>query len=237
MTDPTDPHGDKFHQDTNEIEDFASRIKVGWARWGNLLTIGFGLGMLAFVAFGPMEWFGRKNLLESYRDKNHEEIYRELSSDSPEVLAAQSLTCKDPKVAALMALRGADLFLKKAQIQEKDEDAKKALAGAEKLYKQVADAPAADGMVKANALLGLASVAESKGSWAEAEAAYDRVIKTPDVLANLAQLAQLRKDKIAALRQPVVFGPEPVKAPEPKAPATPAAPAAVEPEGPTAPLK
>ncbi len=212
MSDPTIPQNDKFHQDTNELDDFATKLKIGWTQWGNLLTIGLGLAVLTFVVAGPMGWFGRKNLLETYRDKHHEEVYRGLTSDSPDVLASQSLTCPDPKIGAVMALRGADLFLKNSQTADKDEDAQKALARAEKLYQQVVANPAADAMLKTDARLGLGSVAESKQDWAGAEAAYDQVIKDKGTLPNLVALAQSRKNILPTLKQPVVFGPEPVKA-------------------------
>lgn len=242
MSDPTIPQDDKFHQDTSELDDFAAKIKIAWTRFGNLLTIGLGLAILAFVVAGPMGWFGRKNLLETYKDKHHEEVYRNLTSDSPEVLAKESLTCPDPKIGALMALRGADLFLKSAQIGDQEADNAKALDQAEKLYQRVIASPAADALLKTNARLGLGAVAESKQDWAGAQAAYDQVIKTGGVLANLVALAEARKNILPTLKQPVVFGPEPIKMeapPEPQAPkADPLAPPAAlaAPTAPTAPV-
>lgn len=217
MSDALPPDNDKFHQDTNEVQDFFTRIKLGWIRYGNLIT---GVLLAASIA-----WFGW-NLWQRRKNDHREADASAFLSDSPAVLVGGAATAHDPKTAALLALRGADLFLKKSQTEAKEDEAKKALASAEAAYQQVLANAAADPIVKANAQLGMAQVAESKNDWAGAEAAYDAVLKGPDVLPSLADIAKRRKELLASLKTPVVYGPEPVKietaAPAPAAPAAPA---------------
>jgi len=254
MTDePNEPQHDKFHTDnTNEVVDFIDKVKAGWMRWGDWL--------LAAMLIASASWFAY-NYYTGHKNTEREEAYRDLAgSDSPEVLAAISQKATYSTIAPQAALRAADLFLKKAQVEADAAKSKEALNKAEGLYQRVADNAALPLAFRANALLGLASVAETKGNWENAEADYKKVAdQTDETLPNLADLAKARLALLPALKVPVVFGAEPIALPTPAivpaedtaappalplttpevpattAPATPPAPAA--PKGLEAPLK
>ncbi len=197
---------DKFHTDnTNEVVDFIDKVKTGWLRWGDWLL---GLMLVASASLFAYRYYSQ------HKDNAREEAYHDLDSDSPESLAFISKTATYTTVGPQAALRAADLFLKKSQVEGNAGKSKELLDKAETLYKQVAGNAALPLVFRANASLGLGSVAETKGEWDGAETAYKSVVtQTGDILPNLATLAQTRIALLATVKHPVIFGKEPPVAP------------------------
>ena len=90
------------------------------------------------------------------------------------------------------------------------------LADAEQDYQAVVDDPAAHSVLRLNALLGLAAVAESRQQWDQARALYQQVEQQASSgQERLKELASRHAAALDRVAKPVIFAPEPPPASQP----------------------
>lgn len=228
-------HDEQLHHG-DDLQEFWLSVREFWARWGNAVMITVTVIAIAFAAY---------QILTTRSRAAHEDAWADLALEtSPQGFRAVAETHSDPTVQTLAYLHGGDLLLAEA-LAPQDEPTtpepaegepaiptpkplspEESLKQAHEMYEnalRVARHPA----YRLNALMGLASVAESQGNWDDARGRYETVIKDGgELFPSIVALAKARLDALDGLKQPVRFAPEaPASAPTPEA-AAPEAPAA-----------
>lgn len=203
----------------NDLEHFLSNFGEWWKKYGSTLLLWVLLIALVIVGF---------NLYGNVRSSSHDAAWDDLAlTTNPETYPLVAEDHRNKTVKVLANLWGADAQLQQAlttaQADGAGDNPIGPLAQAEGLYKEVlalTDEP----LYRANAYLGLASVAESKGQFDEAGKFYDQAIATAgERYAALKMRAEQRKVMLNRIAEPVTFGRTSLLPPEP-----PAAPAATE---------
>lgn len=232
---------DQQHRQDLERNDLAEAITgfgSFWSRWGNAVLIVVLILAIGFTAY---------RFLNVRAREAHENAWADLAAESsPSGFAEIARTHADPTVKALAYLRAGDLLLNQAVLPQDEPaatppatqpaegatppaqpetpakvDPVEALEDALGMYGEALKAAPND-VIKSNALLGLAAVAESQRKFDEAKWHYDEVVKLArENYPQLAARAQARLDMLPSLQTPVEFAPEPA----PAAPAEAAAPA------------
>ncbi len=214
----------------NDLAEALSGFGKWWSKWGNAVLL---VVLAAAVSFTVYRYLSVRAI------DAHERAWFDLAAEtSPQALQDVARNHSDPTIKAMAYLRGGDLQLALALTPESalappvGDDADGAAADAQPavdpataledagtMYEQAAGF-APNATIKANALLGLASVAESKREFDAARGHYEGVLSlVGDRQPMLAAMAQARLDRLDELKTPVRFAPA-----APAAPATPVEP-------------
>lgn len=211
----------------NDLQYFLTHLGPFWDKYGMTIL----LVILTIVAiFSGRTFYGR------YVDQSHQSAVRDLEmATSPESYRGVAQQSSEPPVAALALLRGADLALASAVLPQPADAAppttqpgltapgpkgpqtpaerQAALKDAEQMYKGVLDHPAASPVLRLNAKLGMAAVAESRSDWESAGKLYRETIEQATDYDVIRQRAQKRQALLEQLKKPVAFAPEPATQP------------------------
>jgi predicted negative regulator of RcsB-dependent stress response len=211
-----DPHL-RDELEGSELHTFWQWLKGLWKQYGTAILVAL---LVVLVAWRGWAWW------QSWTAQKGEEKARKINeADNPEAFyrAAQEYA-DDPQYQAFAFLQGAGLALDKANKplgnlpgQVSPETRSEQLKSAEDNLRKVLGLTNAAAEYKAQAHLGLASVAEDKHDWAGAREELTQA-KTEAETAHLtliAAQAAARLNNIERLQRPVVFGPEPVPATAP----------------------
>jgi tetratricopeptide (TPR) repeat protein len=191
----------------NDLASFIVNFQAFWAKHGNkVLTV-----VLVVLAF-----FVVKRLLDQNRESQQEGSWADLATtSSPDGFAEVARKYEGTPVEAIAYLNAGDLLLRKAAIPEapttapatqEADDPTRALEQAESYYRKAQSAEAVSPIVKLNALLGLASVAESRGQIDEAKKLYQQVIDQAQDFHSIRTQAEARLALADNLARPIVFG-------------------------------
>lgn len=176
----------KHELQQNDLAEFLTNFGGWWNKNGTTV--------LAVVALAAAVFLGQK-WVKTRAYQNHETAWADLAgSTSPESYRLTAETHDDATVKALAYLRGADLLLATAY-QDADSDApgdeaaanqatspmqrspEETLAEAATMYRGVLDNADAHAVLKLNARLGAASVAENLEQWDTARQHYQAVLE------------------------------------------------------------
>lgn len=202
----------------NDLQEVFFNFKVWWSEhgqpwWDKNGT--FYVTVFAALAIGLLVynfWNMRTNTIR-------QEAWADLAlTTSPDAYRQVAAAHDVPTVKALSYLRGGELLSGMAITPAEDDTADPAenLEQARRMYEQVL-ATAEEPVFRANALLGLAAVAETQQDWEAAREYYARVqemdaLKLPGLIA----LADKRLSLLPELEEPVYFSTEvPADEPEP----------------------
>ncbi|MCC7146885.1 MAG: tetratricopeptide repeat protein [Phycisphaeraceae bacterium] len=200
----------------NDLAEFVRHFGQFWEKWGNTLLMGVLVVLLVVVA--NQYWRDRTvRLREEAWGQLHEET-------SPAGLKDLAENTGNKTVKALASLQAADLLMSgngadqagptTAPAVKTEEQKQQDLADAEQLYQAVLDQAEVGEVIRLNARLGLASVAEAKKSWDQARKLYQQVIADAEAAKQegLAIQARGRLAMLDRLSEPMPFAPEPVAA-------------------------
>ncbi|MCE9590649.1 MAG: hypothetical protein K8S99_09020 [Planctomycetes bacterium] len=210
-------------QHVNDWHDFLHKGREVWDRYGNHVLIVVLAVMV--VIFGYRIYTARELA-------KHQNAWQELSgATSPDSLKNIADESGDPVIASMAYLRAGELLLNKATLPDAasaysstqpaappdPRDRAADLSRAAEMFKAASEQHDAHIAIRLNALLGLASVSEATSSWDEARRVYATVIAEADKgrFAAIAALAQGRLKMLDRLKEPIIFGPEPVAATQP----------------------
>lgn len=217
----------------NDLAEFLQNFGEFWNRHGNSISV----VILVVLA----AWIGLR-FYNNIQATNHENAWADLSSTTtPQGYRERAK--ENTGLAALpqlALLRGAEQYHQQA-IQLDNEDTKNAggasgmmsaedsLKNAQALYQQVLDSKA-DPVYRANATVGLANVAETRGDFTAAKDYWTQAQKIAGDarLGAIVAQAQVRIAMLDELAQPIVFGTpvDPVESPAENADTPPAPDAA-----------
>jgi len=186
----------------NDLEHFLANFGDWWKKYGSTLLL-----WVLLIALVLVGW----NLWHSIRSGAHNNAWDDLAgTTSPDTypLVAEDHSVKGVKILA--NLWGADAQLRESLTATGEAasgpGSSDKLAQAEAMYQQVlalTDEP----VYRANAYLGLASVAESRRAFDKAATFYDQAIAAAgETYAALKLRAEERKAILDRLAEPVVFG-------------------------------
>ena len=210
-------HRHELHQ--NDLAEFMAHFGEWWSKHG-LRTL-----LIVFVAVGAVFLF---RLHRTSEQRAHDQVWNDLAqATSAAQYRGVARSHDNPTIQALAYLRAGDLELRKAiapveKPAEDDEPAddpterrKKLLDAAEQDYNAVIDNPAAHTAIRLNALLGLASVAESRLSWDEAKEIYQQIQdQASEGYEGIENIALRRVGALERAAIPVVFAPDPPPPPD-----------------------
>ncbi len=188
----------------NDLAEFIANFGEWWSKHGNtVLTV----ILVVSVVFLGKRW------IDARAESAHEQAWSDLATaTSPESFRHTAESHDNPAVRALAYLQGGDLLLAQSK---KNQDASpdaapstappltpdQALHEAELMYKQVLADPNTHTVFKLNAHLGLATVAESRQLWNEAQQQYQAIIDTAgpgyDAIAGQARARLANLDELA----------------------------------------
>lgn len=210
----------------NDWHDFKHVLLSMWGKYGTQLL--FVLCVILAVVLGYRVYHARER-------ERHEAAWREMAAaTSPESLKSLAQESADPAIRSLAYLRAGELLLAKATLPEKNVPAGTQpvqgeqsldLERAALMFKESAAEQGASAVIRLNALLGLASVAESAMTYDEARKLYTQIVVEADK-ENLPAVAAQAKGRIIfldRLKEPIVFRAEPA-VPTPDTAAPPAGP-------------
>lgn len=193
----------------NDLAEFLQNFGDFWNKHGN------GISVVILVIL--VAWIGLR-FYNNMQVTNHENAWADLASTSTPS-GYRERAREDSGFGAIQEialLRGAEQYHQKA-IEHENEDAavtvpgmltfEESLKNAEDMYKQVLDSKS-DPVFRANAAVGLANVAETKGDFDAAEKYWTQAEKIANDahLGAIAAQAKLRLDMLDELKQPIVFG-------------------------------
>lgn len=205
-------------QEQSDLQAFTSGFSGWWERWGTYVLV-----VILIVVGG----FAAKRWADHFRTEAHEKRWGELSREtSVPALKGIAEDNAGTIVEAIAYLRAGDAALSQATFPKAElsmatmpatapsTDPKKALEDAEGFYKRAIASSACPKIVKLNAELGLAAIAEAKGNWDEAAKAYKSLIDAsgPE-FEPIRKQAQSRLDYIARAKAPLVLAPPPAPKP------------------------
>ena len=204
-------HRHELHQ--NDLAEFLANFGEWWSKNG-LRTL-----LIIFLAVGAVFLY---RLHRTSAERAHDELWNDLAlATSAAQYRGVAKSHDNPTIQALAYLRAGDLELRKAiapaekpDVDETADDLaerrKKLLDAAEQDYNAVVDNPAAHTAMKLNALLGLASVAESRSSWDEAKEIYQQIQEQASAgYEGIAKIALRRSEALDRAAVPVAFAPDP----------------------------
>lgn len=211
----------------NDLAEFIANFKEWWQEHGmrTLLTI------LVIVAVASL-WVSHKSSVKAAHDRAWGDLYQ---ATSPEALRNVADSHDDVGIRLMARLRAGDLALSQVVLPDSarsgqvaevdlpetenqltDQQRQQLIDTAQEDYQAVLEHPGAADVMKLNALLGLASVAEMRGSWDEARSRYDAAIEIAgNRYQRIAAVAEARAAAIDRIARPVIFAPE--LEPEPQA--------------------
>jgi len=182
----------------NDLREFLENFGAFWEKHGTwILTV---VAVVVVIWAGSTWWSNRQMQVRS-------SAWTALdgAASAPE-LDGVALDHSQPIVRALARLRAGDLYLDQAVHPQRDllsdDDVRQALDRAEQRYRDVLSLNVPP-IYRANALLGLAAVAENRSQWDQAAASYELVMGMD--IPSLAAMARARKQMLPALARPVVF--------------------------------
>ncbi|HEX7008822.1 MAG TPA: hypothetical protein VF184_02505 [Phycisphaeraceae bacterium] len=190
----------------NDLAEFLANFGEWWSKhWQHVLLA---VLLIACVVLGV-------RLISDWRTSKREYAWLDLAgTTNPESYPLVAQEYDNPTVRALAYLRGGDLYHHQAMHPpaEGDDQAltpQQRLEQASQLYQQALEATK-EPVYRANALLGLAAVAETQQRWDQARQYYAQAQQVAgDQLPSIAAEAQRRQELLDALKQPVAFAPEP----------------------------
>jgi len=207
------PHG---HDDLSEaIHSF----REWWIKHGMRTMVMVLIAMLALFVYRMKKnsdriasdnaWF---DLSAATSPESYHAVAREHDIKAVQILAhlragdaalVKSLGGGDPAAALTQE--------KKPQLPMTQEERERLLVGAHEDYQAVVKDETAPKVYRLNALLGLASVAESMGKWDEARGCYDSILdRAGDEYQAITAQAKGRRALLERVAIPVTFAPEPV---------------------------
>lgn len=210
----------------NDLAEFLNNFGEWWTKHGNTALFIVTAALVIFVGYRFYNQKQSQDMENAWADlaaTSYPNSYRGLAEDYANY----------PAVRAQALLRGAELFHKQAAklvLEENAQDTggtgdagdqtggqtgvmsvQESLDSAQAMYQQVLDSDSLP-VFRANAALGLANVAETRGDW-DAAAEYWALAKQLAEQARLdaiATQAQIRMDMLDSLKRPIIFGePEP----------------------------
>lgn len=198
----------------NDLQAFAGGFSAWWERWGTYVLV------VILVVVGGI---AAKRWYDHFRTEAHEKRWGELSREtSAPALKGVAVDNAGTVVEAFAYLRAGDAAMTQATFPQAEIsattmpatapsiDPKKALEDAEISYKKAISSSACPKIVRLNAELGLAAIAEARGNWDEAAKAYKSLIDTAgDEHAPIRLQAQSRLDYIARAKAPLVLAAPP----------------------------
>ena len=196
----------------NDLEVFLLNFRQWWIKHGRktLLTI---LAVVMAVAIWRWKW--------TSDNQKHENGWAQLAvATAPETSLMAAASADSPGLKNLGRLKGADLWLDKATISKTGEPIsielrEQMLDRAKQTYQDVLNDQGADVVFQLNALLGLASIAESQFEWDRAHAYYQQIMNQSQKHYPAHHTwAKQRQNLLARLRIPMEFAPAPVIPPE-----------------------
>ncbi len=203
----------------NDLYDFLQNFGTFWNKHGNSVSIVILLAVASMFGYRYYQSYSASKHEVSWSDlasTTTPQSYRERAQDNP----------GHPAIPYLARLYGAEAYHKQA-IEYEAENAtadsgmmkpEESLDAAESMYKQVleSDAPV---VYKANAALGLANVAETRGDFDAAKTYWEQAekIATDAKLQAIASQAKVRLGMLGELARPIVFA----KSSSPSMPAAP----------------
>lgn len=213
------PPQPQFENDDNDLQRFFNHLPEWWDKWGTWVIV-----VLIVITAGVwLRKYTKEKAVET-----HERIWGDLSkATSPKELRVIAEENREHPAGALAFQRAGDLFLQDATFPKTDapttspatapakNDPKRSLEDAEAMYKAAINAPRADTLIKLNAQLGLAAVAEAKQDLDAARAIYKQVIDAAAGNDGIKRQATTRLAMLDRLALPVVFAPEPPPATQP----------------------
>jgi len=187
----------------NDLREFFANFREWWGKYGNLVLI---VVTIAVVAVAGYQFY------TGYQTRSENAALRALSNSStPEALAEVAKAHDVSPVPTIARLRSGDLYLDRALNPGSGENSnppEQSLKQAAGMYQQVLDTPDVNAAYKANAQLGLAAVAESRGNFDEARGHYEQVLTLAEAngLTALADKARQRQGLLDQLATPAPFG-------------------------------
>lgn len=204
----------------NDLAEFLRNFSQFWSRWGNSLLLVILVVLIAVVSV---------QFITGHRFRKSEQNWQSLEFEtSPAALAAVAESVNDAPVRALAHLRAGDALLRGESLdaQAGHEDTAAGVKAAEQHrlrqaaehYEAVRQMADADALLKLNALLGLAAVAESQQQWDLAQRFYEQAVaeSREQQQPALTEQAVQRLAMLDRLREPMTLAPA--------SPQTPAAP-------------
>lgn len=184
--------------ETNELREFLDNFKDFWDKHGNSILIAF---IVVVGGFAVYNW-----ITSAQQAKAEDASLALTGAASPEVLLTVAQDHAPVYDEAMK--RAGDQFHARGRellITGKAEDAKKDFENAANAYQALADKTKRDAY-RANAYLGLARVAESRGDWDAAEGFYNQAKDVAgESYTTLAGLAQSGLQTLDTLRHPHPF--------------------------------
>jgi predicted negative regulator of RcsB-dependent stress response len=211
-----DPHL-RDELESSELHTFWQWLKGCWKQYGTPILIGL---LVALAVWRGWAWW------QSWTAQKAEEKSRKINEADTAIAcyAAAQEYSDDPQYQAFAYLQGATMALNKANKplgnqpgQVAPELRNEQLKTAEDGLRNVLGIANAAVEYKANAHLGLASVAEDKHDWAAAREELTQAKSEAETahLSLIAAQAAARLNNLERVQRPVVFGPEPVPATAP----------------------
>lgn len=220
----------------NDLQEFIMNFREWWSKWGNAT-----MTIVAVVCLAVAVYL----ILSTRATQAHESAWNDLANSAgAQALAQVASEHSDTTVKVLANLRAADIYLSNAAVPQVAKSAKpkdqsgetsakekstqtsqapapklsqaEQLTRAKAMYKSVLEI-AKHPLFKLNALMGLASVAENKGNWAQAGDYYQqaKTLGKKSGYTNFTSNANARLDHIKELKHPVNFAPK-IKEPQAK---------------------
>jgi tetratricopeptide (TPR) repeat protein len=187
----------------NDLREFLLNFREWWGQYGNSVLLVVAVVCLAVAGYFFYTNQQRARINEAWRDL--------ATSTSPDALVSVAETHRLDAVQALAWLRGADLYLQQAITPgQGDQPRPQLLDQAATAYQRVSGGDY-NSVYRANALLGLGSVAEARQQWDQAEEHYTRAAQLAEeqALPALAGQAHRRQQMLARLAQPVTLAETP----------------------------
>ncbi|MEZ6191676.1 MAG: tetratricopeptide repeat protein [Phycisphaerales bacterium] len=193
----------------NDLAEFLQNFGDFWNKHGNSISV---VILVVLVA-----WIGIR-FYNNMQATNHENAWADLAStSSPQGYRERAL--EDTGFGAIQEialLRGAEQYHQKAIEHENEDTAvplpgmltfEESLKNAEAMYQQVLDSKS-DPVFRANAAVGLANVAETRGDFDAANTYWTQAEKLASDarLGAIAAQAKIRLGMLDELKQPIVFG-------------------------------
>jgi len=202
---PTPEH---HHEHASDWQRFVEGAKKLWDDHGrNILLV---VLAVALVLTG-YNWYRQNQLIQ------HEQAWSGLAEAStPESLEALAAETDSPVVTAIAKLRAADLLLAEAGRAQRGEvevvegatprDPQDMISNAGRLYGDVVESKAAHELIRLNARVGLAAVAEAEGRYDQARELWSQVAEAAGSRYDtIAAQASERREMLALLEHPIPF--------------------------------
>lgn len=195
----------------NDLAEFLQNFGEFWNKHGNSISVAILVVLVAWIGlrfYSNMQATSHENAWADLASTSTPNGYRERAREDTGFGAIREIAL----------LRGAEQYHQQAIKIESDKaagseqnpgvmSAEDSLKNAEAMYQQVLDSKS-DPVFLANAAVGLANVAETRGDFDAAEKYWTRAekIATDAKLGAIAAQAKIRLGMLDELKQPIVFG-------------------------------